>query len=68
MDLLKRLYNVSISLTNGIRDDNGVQYDGVAQSRTKVTGVRIKRCKVRAWMNVLGVKSKGSWHGLNKGS
>jgi hypothetical protein len=52
----------------GIRADDGVQYGGVAHSQTKVTGVRIKKCKVRAWMSVLGVKSKGSWHGLDKTS
>jgi len=58
----KRLPEISISLTSGIRVDGGVQYGEVVQTQTKVPRVRTKkkkRCKVRAWMSVLGVKGKG---------
>jgi hypothetical protein len=55
--LIKRLFNVSISLTSDIRADDGVRYDGVAQVQTKVPRVG---SKVRAWMMVLGVRGKCS--------
>ena len=29
---------------------------------------RIRKKKVKAWMNIFGVKEKGSWHGLDNGS
>jgi hypothetical protein len=64
ISLPKTLPCVSISLTSGIRTDGGVQNSGVVHVETKVSGVQRKRCKVRAWINILGVKDKGSWHEL----
>jgi len=40
----KRLLNVSISLTSGIRVNGGVGYGGMAHAQTKVPGVRTKKC------------------------
>jgi hypothetical protein len=41
----KRLPEISISLTSGIRVDGGVQYGEVVQTQTKVPRVRTKKKK-----------------------
>jgi hypothetical protein len=47
-ELTKRLPKLSISLTNSIKADGGVQYNGVSQALIKVLRVWTK-CKVQPW-------------------
>jgi hypothetical protein len=65
--LIKRLSNISISLTSGIRVSDSMRYGGVTQAWARVLGVGTK-VQGMSMDKDLWSKFKGSWHGYKQES